>query len=89
MLCLVPLVVIGKLDTVQFVVATLVFCWRTKPLEGYGHETSTLLPPGVIDNNGAPGVCTGAIKLQKPPVTEKSPPLIAPLASAWPIVPLT
>src|SRR5690242_302026 len=39
-------------------------------------------------SRGAPGVCTAARSPQKPPVTEKFPPLIAP-ASAWPIVPLT
>jgi hypothetical protein len=30
---------------------------------------------------GEPIVCTTEIKLQKPPVSEKFPPLIAPLAS--------
>ena len=38
---------------------------------------------------GAPGICTAEIKLQKPPVKEKLPPVIAALASGWPMVPLT
>ena len=40
-------------------------------------------------NVGVPGVCTTAIRLQKPPVREYCPPLSAPPASGWPMVPVT
>src|SRR5579872_2270553 len=39
-------------------------------------------------SNGAPGVCTTLTRLQNPPVTEYCPPLVAGLASCWPMVPL-
>src|SRR5208282_1941337 len=49
----------------------------------------TLLPEWVMVKLGNPGVCTTDINAQKPPVTEYCPPLKAPLASGWPMVPVT
>ena len=42
---------------VQLVVVRFAFCCKTNPVEGEGHEMSTLLV-GVreIESNGAPGV---------------------------------
>jgi hypothetical protein len=48
-----------------------------------------LLPEWVMVSTGAPAVCTMLMSLQNPPMTEYGPPLIAPLASGWPMVPLT
>lgn len=67
----------------------LVFTCRTNPVDGDGHDTSAVFELVIeIDSNGEPAVGTTDSKLQKPPVSEKFPPLIVP-ASGWPIVPLT
>lgn len=68
---------------------TLLFCCRTKPVEGDGQETTTLVSERVIVRVGAPGVCTTEMSDQKPPVREKLPSVMAGPASGWPMVPLT
>ena len=75
----------------QFTVAMpLVFSWSVKPVEGDGQDTATVfVVVRRMLNSGAPGVCTAAMRLQKPPSTEKFPPLIVGPASGWPTVPLT
>jgi len=67
---------------------TLLFCRSTNP-EGDGQETITLVPDRVMVRLGAPGVCAMEMRDQKPPVSEKLPPLIAGPPSGWPMVPLT
>ena len=90
MYLIVPLSVGEVATLLQFTEATLfVFCCNVKPVEGDGHETiAVFVGVMVMASNGAPGDCTTESKLQKPPATEKFPPLIAP-ASGWPMVPLT
>ena len=80
----VPLSVGVVTTLLQFTEATpFVFCCSVKPVEGDGHETiAVFVAVTVMASNGAPGDCTTDSKLQKPPVTEKFPPLIAP-ASGW------
>ena len=90
MYLIVPLSV-GEVTTLlQFtVLMPLVFCCKLKPVEGDSQETiAVLVEVMVMASSGTPGVCTTESKLQKPPVREKLPPLIAP-ASGWPMVPLT
>ena len=89
MLMVVLLLLTVKPEAVQLVVDRLLFCCRTKAVEGEGQETITLLAKRVTVSNGAPDVCTTDIRIQKPPVTAKFPPLIPPPASGWPMVPLT
>ena len=82
--------VVGEVPTsVQLVVLITGFSCNTKPVEGNGQKTMTLLLLRVMLNNGAPGVCTAAMRLQKPPSIVKLPPLIVGPASGWPMVPLT
>ena len=52
------------------VTARLGFCCNVQPVEGYGHETVTLLPECVMVKGGAPRVCTTEMRLQNPPVSE-------------------
>ena len=54
----------------QFVSLRLLLVCRVKPVVEEGQETMAWLPERVIVSNGAPGVCTTEIILQKPPVTE-------------------
>ena len=57
--------------SVQFAVPKLEFCCKLNPVEGDGQETiAVLVCVSVTVSSGAPGVCTAAIRLQKPPVTE-------------------
>jgi len=65
------------------------FCWRPNPVEGDGQETmSVLVDVRVILNRGAPSVWIEAMRLQKPAVRLKLPPLKGPPAVGWPMVPL-
>ena len=62
---------------------------KVNPAQLVGHETMKLLPECVMLKFSKPAVCTPAVRLLKPPVTEYCPPLIALLASGWPTVPVT
>jgi len=90
MLLIVPLslTVPPKVDQPAALLA-LLFCCRTKPVEGDGQETVTVLFERVILSRGAPGVGTTEMRDQKPPVREKLPPDMVGPASGWPMVPLT
>ena len=67
----------------QIVVLLQGACRRVRPGD------MTVLPEWVMLRFGNPGVCTTEMRLQKPPVSEKPPPLIAPPVSGWPMVPVT
>ena len=56
---------------VELVVPRAGFCSSAKPVEGNGHETTAVfVVVSVTVSVGAPGVCTAAMMLQKPPSTE-------------------
>ena len=55
---------------VQFAVVKSEFCCNVQPVEGYGHETFTVLPECVMVEVGAPAVCTTEMRLKNPPVSE-------------------
>ena len=62
---------------------------NTQPEESVTHEmVADPEPEAIIYRYGAPAVCT-AYGTQNPPETEYSPLLKSPLASGWPIVPVT
>src|SRR5262245_52662906 len=63
------------------VVDRSVLCCNTNPVDGEGQEMVTLAPDRVMVRTGD----TGAMRLQKPPIS--LPPARMP-ASGWPIVPL-
>ena len=66
-----PLLVTVSEGEIQFVVFKFVSCCNMKPEDGYDHETiAVFVVVSVIDNNGEPGVCTTANKLQNPPTRE-------------------
>src|SRR5437016_14458008 len=87
----VPLSVTVSAGADQIAVLRFVFCCRLYPVEGEGQKTiAVLVEVSRIVSNGAPGVWTTENKLQKPPTTEKFPPVSGwALASGWPMVPLT
>ena len=56
---------------VQFEVYKEEFSCSTKPVDGDGqHTTSVLVELWVMLNSGAPGAWTAATMLQKPPISE-------------------
>jgi len=80
MYLIVPLSVGAVGALLQFGLLTLfVFCCKVNPAEGDGQDTIAVFEVvRLIVSSGAPGVWTVERKLQKPPVSEKLPPLIVP-----------
>lgn len=67
-----------------------VFCCNTKPVEGDGHEITTVfVVVRKMASRGAHGISATGSKPQKPPATEYLPAHVLTPASGWPIVAVT
>src|SRR5688572_13100645 len=86
---IVPLSVTSLVAAIQFVVFSSEFCCNAKSAEEGQDTSAVFVAVSWMVSSGAPVVCT-ANSDQKPPTSEKLPPVIGgTLASGWPMVPLT